>query len=51
MRGGVFPASISEAEARELIAAEPPMAGRDLAREVSPPGAGRARPGQALKRA
>jgi carbamoyl-phosphate synthase small subunit len=37
MLGGVFPAAISEAEARELIAAEPPMVGRDLAREVSPP--------------
>jgi carbamoyl-phosphate synthase small subunit len=37
MRGGVFPASVSEGEARELIAAEPSMEGRDLAREVSPP--------------
>jgi carbamoyl-phosphate synthase small subunit len=37
MRGGVFPGSTSEAEARELIAAEPSMEGRDLAREVSPP--------------
>jgi len=36
MRGGVFPASVSEAEARELIAAEPAMEGRDLAREVTP---------------
>jgi carbamoyl-phosphate synthase small subunit len=36
MRGGVFPASVSEAEARELVAAEPPMAGRDLAKVVSP---------------
>jgi carbamoyl-phosphate synthase small subunit len=36
MRGGVFPARISEAEARELIAAEPPMTGLDLAREVTP---------------
>jgi carbamoyl-phosphate synthase small subunit len=36
MPGGVFPARISEAEARELIAAEPAMSGRDLAREVSP---------------
>jgi len=35
MRAGVFPASTALAEARELIAAEPPMAGRDLAREVS----------------
>jgi carbamoyl-phosphate synthase small subunit len=37
MRGGVFPGSIAEAEARALIAAEPSMEGRDLAREVSPP--------------
>jgi carbamoyl-phosphate synthase small subunit len=36
MRGGVFPAAISDAEARELIAAEPPMAGQDLARLVTP---------------
>jgi carbamoyl-phosphate synthase small subunit len=36
MRGGVFPAAMTEAEARERIAAEPPMAGLDLAREVSP---------------
>ncbi len=36
MRGGVFPATIAEAQARELIAAEPPMAGQDLARVVSP---------------
>jgi carbamoyl-phosphate synthase small subunit len=36
MRGGVFPAGLSEAEARELIAAEPSMEGRDLAREVTP---------------
>jgi carbamoyl-phosphate synthase small subunit len=36
MRGGVFPASITEARARELIAAEPAMAGRDLARDVTP---------------
>jgi carbamoyl-phosphate synthase small subunit len=35
-RGGVFPARIREAEARGLIAAEPPMAGLDLAREVTP---------------
>jgi carbamoyl-phosphate synthase small subunit len=34
MRGGVFPARIREAQARELIAAEPCMAGRDLAQEV-----------------
>ncbi|HWE08705.1 MAG TPA: glutamine-hydrolyzing carbamoyl-phosphate synthase small subunit [Solirubrobacteraceae bacterium] len=36
MRGGVFPARVTEAQARELIAAEPPMTGRDLAREVTP---------------
>ncbi len=36
MRGGVFPASMDPDEARALIAAEPSMAGRDLAREVTP---------------
>jgi carbamoyl-phosphate synthase small subunit len=36
MRGGVFPARIPEPEARGLIAAEPSMAGLDLAREVTP---------------
>jgi len=36
MRGGVFPASVGEDEARALIAAEPSMSGRDLAREVTP---------------
>lgn len=36
MRGGVFGASTTEDEARALIAAEPSMAGRDLAREVTP---------------
>jgi carbamoyl-phosphate synthase small subunit len=36
MRGGIFPAATSEAEARELIAAEPPMAGQDLAAQVTP---------------
>jgi carbamoyl-phosphate synthase small subunit len=36
MCGGLFPARIGEAQARELIAAEPPMTGRDLAREVTP---------------
>jgi carbamoyl-phosphate synthase small subunit len=36
MRGGVFTSEISEAQARELIAAEPPMAGQDLAGEVTP---------------
>ncbi len=34
MRGGVFPARVSEAQAREVIAAEPSMTGRDLASEV-----------------
>jgi len=36
MRGGVFPASMPETHARELIAAEPSMAGQDLARVVTP---------------
>jgi carbamoyl-phosphate synthase small subunit len=36
MRGGVFPASSTEREARELIDAEPPMAGQDLAGLVTP---------------
>jgi carbamoyl-phosphate synthase small subunit len=36
MRGGVFPARVSEAEAGALIASEPPMTGLDLAREVTP---------------
>jgi carbamoyl-phosphate synthase small subunit len=36
MRGGVFPGSIAAAQARELIEAEPPMAGQDLARVVTP---------------
>jgi carbamoyl-phosphate synthase small subunit len=36
MRGGVFPASMEEPEARELIGAEPPMQGTDLARVVTP---------------
>ena len=36
MRGGVFPVSISDAQAGELIRAEPSMAGQDLAREVTP---------------
>jgi carbamoyl-phosphate synthase small subunit len=37
MRGGLFPAELAEAEARGRIAAEPPMEGQDLAREVTPP--------------
>ena len=36
MQGGVFPASVSEGEARELIEAHPPMLGCDLARSVTP---------------
>jgi carbamoyl-phosphate synthase small subunit len=36
MRGGVFPAAMSETRARELIDAEPPMAGQDLAAVVTP---------------
>jgi carbamoyl-phosphate synthase small subunit len=36
MPGGIFPASVPEEEARALIAAEPPMVGRDLARVVTP---------------
>jgi carbamoyl-phosphate synthase small subunit len=36
MRGGVFPERIAPTEARELIAGEPVMNGRDLAREVTP---------------
>jgi len=37
MRGGIFPAGTPEGEARERIAAEPSMAGADLARTVTPP--------------
>ena len=36
MRGGVFAAEVAEAEAMERVRSEPPMAGRDLAREVTP---------------
>ena len=36
MRGGVFPAMMPEGKARELIEAEPPMAGQDLAALVTP---------------
>jgi carbamoyl-phosphate synthase small subunit len=36
MRGGVFGATIPEAQARELIEQEPDMAGRDLVRDVTP---------------
>jgi carbamoyl-phosphate synthase small subunit len=37
MRGGIFLAETSEAEARESIGAEPAMDGADLARTVTPP--------------
>ncbi|MGH2962338.1 MAG: glutamine-hydrolyzing carbamoyl-phosphate synthase small subunit [Solirubrobacterales bacterium] len=37
MRGGIFPAELAEADARERVAAEPSMEGADLAREVTPP--------------
>jgi carbamoyl-phosphate synthase small subunit len=36
MRGGVFAATVPEAHARERLLSEPRMAGRDLAREVTP---------------
>jgi carbamoyl-phosphate synthase small subunit len=36
MLGGIFPAAVDEEEARALIAAEPSMVGRDLAREITP---------------
>jgi carbamoyl-phosphate synthase small subunit len=36
MRGGLFAAGTSEAQARALIEAEPPMSGRNLAHEVTP---------------
>ena len=35
MRGGVFPADTAQGEAMELVQAELPMGGRDLAREVT----------------
>ena len=38
MPGGVFPERVPESEARALIAAEPPMAGQDLAGVVTPAG-------------
>jgi carbamoyl-phosphate synthase small subunit len=37
MRGGVFAEQVPQARARELIAAEPPMSGRDLVATVTPP--------------
>jgi carbamoyl-phosphate synthase small subunit len=36
MRGGLFPAELPESQAMERVRSEPPMSGRDLAREVSP---------------
>jgi carbamoyl-phosphate synthase small subunit len=36
MRGGVFPASVAEADAKALIEFEPRMTGLDLARDVTP---------------
>ena len=36
MRGGVFPQELGDEAAMELIRAEPPMAGLDLAAEVTP---------------
>jgi carbamoyl-phosphate synthase small subunit len=36
LKGGVFDGRLPEAQTRELIAAEPSMSGRDLAREVTP---------------
>jgi carbamoyl-phosphate synthase small subunit len=36
MRGGIFPAELAEPEAAARVEAEPPMAGADLARTVTP---------------
>jgi len=36
MRGGIFPAAVTPAQAMEHVQAEPPMTGLDLAQEVSP---------------
>jgi carbamoyl-phosphate synthase small subunit len=36
MRGGIFPGELDQARARELVEAEPPMDGRDLAETVTP---------------
>lgn len=36
MRAGIFPARMSESDARALIDAEPPMSGQDLAQVVTP---------------
>ncbi len=38
MRGGLFPGETTSDEGRAAVAAEPPMDGRDFAREVTPPG-------------
>jgi carbamoyl-phosphate synthase small subunit len=35
MRGGIFPAAMPQADAHDLVLAEPSMVGRDLAREVT----------------
>jgi carbamoyl-phosphate synthase small subunit len=35
MRGGIFPSALSDADAMDLVKAEPSMVGRDLAREVT----------------
>src|SRR5215208_4754846 len=37
MRGGIFPASMAQADAHDLVLSEPSMVGRDLAREVTVP--------------
>jgi carbamoyl-phosphate synthase small subunit len=37
MRGGIFAADVPVSEARDRVAAEPSMVGRDLAREVTTP--------------
>ncbi len=36
MRGGIFPAELAEAEARELVDSEPSMTGADFAKTVTP---------------
>ena len=36
MRGGIFPAEVPEAEARESVASEPAMEGADFAKVVTP---------------
>jgi carbamoyl-phosphate synthase small subunit len=36
MRGGIFPDEVAPAQAAELVAAEPPMSGQDLAALVTP---------------